>query len=236
MADSAEVAVALVAAVPREDGDMKAEDFLTGEEQQRVSDAVQMAERKTSGEIVPMIVSSSHGYPLAAILGGLVFSLPVALFITHYWGGNLWLGQDNVWLFLGLFSVLFGASLIPLRANGRLKALFLYKPQVDHEVREAALAAFYTEKLYKTEKENGILLYISLLERRVWVLADAGITSKIPQERWDDIVAELTSDIRTGKQCAGICKAVTAVGQILEEHFPGEKDDQNELHNLIIRS
>ena len=230
-------AAVLAAVAPQEDGnDMNAKDFLTEKERDQVSEAVCQAEKITSGEIVPMIVSRSHDYPLASITGATIFSLPISLFFAHFIGARMWLGQDSMWLFLLFFTILYLVSFFVIRGNDHLKALFLHPKQVEHEVSEGALAAFYTGKLYKTEQENGILLYISVLERRVWVLADSGISARIPQENWDTIVDDLTQELKAGQRCPGICKAVGRIGQILQEHFPGQKDDQDELHNLIIRT
>jgi len=95
--------------------------------------------------------------------------------------------------------------------------------------------SFFTEKLYKTKAENGILLYISVLEQRVWVLGDRGINEKIDRQRWQDIVSLVTDGVKNKQQCEAICAAITRIGEILEQQFPIEPDDKNELHNLIIR-
>ena len=65
------------AAVLQEDGDMQtlAKEFLTDTEQQAVTAVVKQAERETSGEIVPMIVSASHHYPMATIRGAALIAL-----------------------------------------------------------------------------------------------------------------------------------------------------------------
>lgn len=102
-------------------------------------------------------------------------------------------------------------------------------------MHEGALAAFYAEKLHKTAEANGILLYISVLEHKVWILADAGINSKIDPGEWDSVVAELTAGIKAGRRCQAICEAIRRTGQILTTHFPHQRDDRDELHNLIIR-
>ena len=116
-----------------------------------------------------------------------------------------------------------------------LKRLFLSSSQVDEEVREAAVTAFFADKLYKTREENGILIFISVLEHRVWVLADSGINSRINPGQWQEIVDHITSGIRQKRQGEAICEAIARVGDILREHFPISTDDHNELHNLTIR-
>ena len=212
-----------------------AQTFLTKAEQEQVSAAVREAEMTTSGEIVPMIVGKSHEYPMATTLCSLTFSLPLALLLTHMVGSHLWLGSQNMWLFL-TFLALFGFGLWPLIARlPWLQYHFLNPREVEREVRQEALAAFYGEKLYKTADENGILLYISVLERKVWILADAGINNKIDPDTWKSAVGKLTAGIRQGQRCQAICDAIRETGDILRRHFPHQRDDADELHNLIIR-
>ncbi len=212
-----------------------AEKFLTAAEQQRVTHTVQEAERSTSGEIVPMLVSRSHDYPLAAVTCCVSLALPIALLLTHQIGERLWIGAQNMWLFLGLFTALYAIFYPLVMRSDRLKRFFLNQRQVDQEVEKGALAAFYSEQLHKTRDANGILLYISVMEQRVWILADSNINAKIDQQEWDGTVADLTTGIKAGQPADALCQAVRRVGQILQTHFPYRKDDQDELHNLIIR-
>ncbi|MBT8333761.1 MAG: hypothetical protein KJP19_04945, partial [Deltaproteobacteria bacterium] len=81
----------------------RAERFLTPEEQKRINQCVHDAEKQTSGEIVPMIVSESHSYPLAPIVGATFITLPTALLAARLIGSHFWIGPDNMWLFLVCF-------------------------------------------------------------------------------------------------------------------------------------
>ena len=212
-----------------------AEQFLTADERQTVTEAVQTAEKKTSGEIVPMIVSESHSYPVAPIVGGVFFALPVALLSARLFGGLLWLGTDSMWLFLIFFTIYYAIGYISVKRIPRLKRLFFSPIRADLAVREAAAAAFFSEALHDTRDANGILLYISVFEHRVWVLGDRGIDDKIDPQTWQEIVDLVSSGIKQGSPCQAICNGIERIGAILEEHFPIKADDKNELHNLIIR-
>lgn len=230
------VVVVLAAAAHREDGNMKtlAELFLTQEEQQTITAAVQVAEKQTAGEIVPMVVSKSGDYPLAAVVCSASFAIPLSLLLTVIVGKIMWIGPQNMWLFLGIFALSFIPIYYLVKKTDWLKYYFLNPDHVEEEVSKSALAAFYNQGLYKTSGDNGILLYISVLEKKVWIFADAGINNKIEQVTWDNVVAELTKGIKLGDQCQAICSAVTSIGEILQEHFPYDEEDRDELHNLII--
>ncbi len=212
-----------------------AEKFLTAVEQQTITDTVQEMERITSGEIVPMLVSRSHDYPMAAVTCCVSVALPLSLLLTNLIGAQIWIGPQNMWLFLGIFAVLY-ILLYPLvMRSDQLKHFFLNRKQVSKEVEEGALSAFYREQLHQTRDANGILLYISVMEQTVWILADKHINAKIDQKEWDSLIADLTTGIKGGKSSAAICDAVRRIGQILHCHFPLQKNDTDELHNLIIR-
>lgn len=228
--------VVLAAAVPQEDGNMTnlAERFLTRKEQAQITEAVQKAEKMTSGEIVPMVVSKSGDYPLAAAVCSMSFAVPVGLLLTIIIGKMVWIGPSNVWLFLALAACLYIPVYYLAHKKELLKYYFLNQGHVETEVSQSALAAFYSQGLYKTAAANGILLYISVLEKKVWILADSGINDKISQQTWDVVVDELTTGITEGKQCEAICAAIVSIGNILHDYFPHQKDDEDELHNLII--
>lgn len=212
----------------------RAQNFFSAEEQKRICDTVQSAELKTSGELVPMIVSESHGYPMAPVRGGALVALIISLLFTAPLGEMFWLDPSNLWVFLSLFAPVFCLAHFVINRSCRLKRWFLFPDEMDAEVQNAAVMSFFTERLYKTRDENGILIFISLLEHRAWVIADKGINDRIPQERWKEAVSIITNGIREKKQCEALCRAIKMIGDILEHEFPVKEDDTNELSDLII--
>jgi putative membrane protein len=212
-----------------------AEKFLTPAERDKVTEAVHKAERLTSGEIVPMVISSSYHYPMAAVKGGVCLAFPLSLLLMTPLAAFFWFDSRDMWLFLALFVPLYLAAHQAVMRIPWLKRLFVSEVQIEEEVREAAMTAFYAEKLYKTKDENGILLFISVFERKVWILADAGINAKIDQGRWKGLVELITTGVKDGRQCEAICEAIRQVGDILKEHFPIQPGDSDELRDLIIR-
>jgi len=211
-----------------------AEKFLNKEERDRIRAAVSEAEKKTSGEIVPMIVPASYHYPMADVLGGASLALPVAILLTYFLGGMLWVGPTNMWLFMGIFGIAFVVFHRVVQRVWPFKRVFISDREIDEEVQEAALISFFKEELYRTRDETGILVFVSVFEHRVWVLGDRGINAKVDQGQWDGIVAHIVAGIKSGQQADAICEAVKEVGGILAEHFPVREDDVDELDNLIV--
>ena len=212
------------------------DDLLTAEERERIRRCVEEAEKSTSGEIVPMVVPASHHYPVASLLGALIAGLLLAVAATAVanarrpWGPFTAL---DLWLFPAVFAVSFVAAYELIRRVAGLKRLFVTPSELQDEVDEAALTSFYREGLAGTRDRTGILIFVSVFERRACVLADKGINEKVPPGAWQELVDLVTKGFRDGKRADAICGAVTRCGQMLSEHFPIKPDDTNELKNLI---
>ncbi len=212
-----------------------AQQFLTEQERDRISQAVHRAERITSGEIVPMVVSHSSEYPAATIIGGFLLSFICSLLCTPLIGKALWLGSNNMLLFVGCFILFFFIFYQLLGRLSSLKRLFLLKRDIRQEVEEHALTSFFQERLYETKEKNGILIFISVFEHHVVILGDEGINKKIDPGSWEKMVDHIIAGIKNNRQSDAICEVIEEIGGVLQSHFPIRKDDQNELHDLIIR-
>lgn len=96
-----------------------------------------------------------------------------------------------------------------------------------------ALQEFKKMGVHKTKERTGVLLMVSVAERRIRIIADEGIHSRVKDGTWDRIVEMLTLKIKEGKQKDGIVAAIAAVGEILSQHFPFRKGDTNEISNEV---
>ena len=213
-----------------------AEGFFTQDEQLEITLAVQHAEQQTAGEIVPMVVSVSHTYPEAELTGAAVLALPVALAAALVTSSFFWWQGEVLWLFLGYLSVVFLFGRLLVRSCPALLRLFIRRQRAAVEVERAAFSHFYAAGLQATRDANGVLIYISVLERRVWILGDRGINEKIPQQTWQEFVKRLTTGIREKQQGPALCAIIEEIGNLLHTHFPPKDDDRNELSDLIIEN
>jgi putative membrane protein len=208
--------------------------FLSEDERTRVDAAVAKAEKLTAGEIVVMIISESYHYPMASVIGAAVFALTLGLLFTPLIGGWLWIDSQNMWLFLGLFTVCFIPFHEIIKRALWLKRYFISRKEIDQEVKEAAVTHFFNHGLYRTRDKTGVLVLISVFERRVWVLADEGINAQVPEGQWDEIVKMITAGIKRKRPADAICAAVAKIGELLKRHFPIKPDDTDELKNVIV--
>ena len=95
--------------------------------------------------------------------------------------------------------------------------------------RDAAVAEFNRVGIVKTRQRNGILLFITLDERKIELVADEGISAVIAQAEWDFVVLTISLGFRTGFPAESVVMALTAMGDLLSRHFPWSVDDVNEL-------
>jgi putative membrane protein len=206
----------------------RAQTFFTDSEKLRIRESVRAVEKGTSGEIATMVVDQSDGYLEAEVLGGILLSGLVALIIS------IAVQHVTIWTFVPIVCVLYFPSRLLFMRFPRLKIPFVNKKRMMHAVRERALRAFYEKGLYRTRDENGILIFISILERKVWILGDRGVNVKIPPETWQAHANEISQGIREGRPCDALCKVIESCGRVLEEHFPRKEDDTNELPDELI--
>lgn len=208
--------------------------FLSETDKKKITNAVEEAEKHTSGEIVPMIVSASYHYPMANVIGGAAFAIPVSLILSSIVGEWLWIGSQNMWLFTGfLFAVFIVFHEIIKRAL-KLKRIFISQQEINEEVEEAAITSFFKEELHRTRDETGVLIFISVFEHKVTILADRGINNKVQDGQWNGIVKNIVQGIKQKRHADAICEAVKNIAEILKKHFPVKQDDTDELKNLIV--
>jgi len=188
---------------------------------------IKEVETKTSGEIVPVILSQSDFYPAAhfrlALIMGIVFS------IICYYNYDF---DDPIVLIWGQFpGMLLGYALayIPF-----VKRLLTTATEMQEEVYQRALEVFYENKVSMTRDRTGIMIFISLLERKVEVLADCGINEKVDKNYWNELVQDLAMDISKGNRVEGLIKAIEKCGKSLADFFPIKEDDTNEISDQLI--
>jgi len=189
------------------------------------------AELRTVGEIVPVVVERSDRHPAASwlaatstlLLGSAVLAAwmpwerPALLLVCQLGLGAL--GYGLTWLLPGF------------------KRVFLRESRASEMAVEQAVQEFYRHGLHETEAKTGVLLFVSLLERRVVVLADEGIDAKVGEEDWKATDAAILDGIVAGSLRDGLVAGIRKAAELLEQHFPWMDGDRDEVPNrIVIRS
>jgi putative membrane protein len=214
---------------------MRVDRFLRAEDLAAVEAAVREAEAASGGEIVPYVVDASDDYPgavwTAALLGALAAPLAAAGLVA-------WLDLWAVWPLWVTPPPLAGAGAgwLAARAIEPLRRALVPAPVAERRVAQRAAAAFLAEEVFATRDRTGVLLFVSLFEHRMVVLADAGIHRHVPAGTWEDVVARAVAGLRAGRTGEALAEAVRRVGALLAEHgVPRRADDTDELADRVRR-
>jgi len=207
---------------------VKAEKFFSDEERERIKKTVQEVETRTIGEVAVMVVDSSDQYIEAEVMGGVFLGSLISLVLAMaFFHSSLW---SFIWLsFIFYFPAKYIFGKVP-----HLKTGFIGLKRKEHTVMQRAERAFYEKGLYKTRENSGVLFFLSLLERKVWVLADVGIYKRIEQETLNRFANMVSQGIREGRACDALCQAIKESGEVLASHFPMEPGDTDELSDEVM--
>lgn len=193
---------------------MSFEDRFPPSEREALRLAVADLERRTTAEIVPFVVARSDSYANAdwkgAALGALGAGLAAAALHRAL---GLWGLDPLLWIALppALGAVLgWLAAQLPLLARA-----LVGKERIEERVRRRAESAFLAEDLASTASREGLLLFVSLFERRVLVLPDLGLRARIPAAAWDGVAAGIAGRLKSQGPAAALAAGVDAVGEVL---------------------
>jgi putative membrane protein len=179
-------------------------------------------EAKTDAEIVVAVRGRSGSYRHADYIFGAIIALLGLLFVlfSPFDFHTYWIPFDVIALFVaGAFVSSRGDWIRRLLTASKFRA---------QAARTGAAAMFYEAGIANTSAENGLLIYLSLLERQMEVIADRGILKAIPALKWNHAVFELkhlAKDADPDKLIA----ALRELGNLLAEHMPPTGENPNEL-------
>ena len=216
---------------------------ITDADRAKIEEAVKTAETKTSGEIVPLVVQRSANYD-SLRLRGAFFGLSIGGLLGCIFTVIQIPGPDSfdvLTLNLKSLSLLIAPTVIGgfiggtvLNHSVRFLRLIMPEDVVDDAIRTRAQRAFLEHELFNTRDRTGILIMVSLDERRVTVLSDTGINCVVPETTWDACVTLVLDGIKRGDFGAGMADAIERCGEIVTNAgFKIRDDDTNELSNTL---
>jgi putative membrane protein len=219
---------------------------LSQDDRDLVAAAVTAAERNSDGEIVTIIAARSDAYHDVALHYAVLAMLlvPAALaFVPQAWldwaaslvlGWNAELTREVVMLYL--FAKLAAVFLI-------VRLILAYQPlrlaltpgiTKQRRVHRRAVETFRVGCELKTRGRTGVLLYLSLAERRAEIVADKAIADQVEAHVWGEAMAVLIDEVKAGRPGEGMARAVEKIGAVLAEILPPTLDNPNELPDRLI--
>lgn len=218
----------------------KATEFLTKHELAAVEASVVSAERHTSVEIVPVVAAVSGRYDRAEDIAGLWLGAVLMAVLWQYWPVKPPLPGDWSFYFpfnyigwLGALVVGFVAGAAIASRVGWLRRLFTPKREMVDEVQRRAREAFFDQRIGHTGGATGVLVYISLFERTVCILADEAVMKVLPEGEIKRLCAGLTAKLGTAP-ADGLSETIASLGEQLSVPLPRAEDDVDELANAVV--
>jgi len=184
--------------------------------------AIRDIERETDAEIVIVVRGRSGSYRHADYLFGALLAFLALLFVlfSPFDFHTYWVPFDVAALFaLGVFISSRSDSIRRLLTTEKFRARM---------ARAGAAAMFYEAGIANTHAENGLLIYLSLLERRLEVIADRGILKAVEPLKWNHAVFEL-KQVALKPKSESLVKGLRDLGALLAEALPPTGDNPNEL-------
>jgi putative membrane protein len=210
---------------------------LSDEEKARISQAVRAAERRTSAEIVPMLVGRSGLYHDAQHRTGLALALVVltALLMGEAiwlpWG---WQAANAAWLIVA--TLLAYASGAWLGTLGPVIRAVTSTERLHRKVQLRAERAFAKYGLSQTRGRTGVLVMVSLMERQVYLLPDLGIGTRVSPAQWKEVVQAVVAKLKAGDIAGGFCAGIDRCGTILAGVCPATLgDNPDELSDRLVQ-
>jgi len=184
--------------------------------------AVREIEAKTNAEIVVAVRGRSGTYRHADYLFGAIVAFAGLLFVlfSPFEFHTYWVPFDVIVLFVvGAF--------ISARGDG-IRRLLTGEAFRARNARAGAAAMFYEAGIANTSAENGLLIYLSLLERKMEVIADRGVLKAVPPLKWNHAVFELKR-IADDPDPQNLVAGMRDLGELLAAHMPATGENPNEL-------
>ena len=201
--------------------------FLTSSEKRKIADAIKDVEHTTSAELVAVIAGAADTYRYIQLLWPALTALllPGILLVVapELAAIEIYIAQAAVFAMLVIIL-----QVTPVRLAVIPKGV---KYQRAHRL---ARLQFIEQGLHRTRDRTGVLIFVSVAERYVEIIADTGINDKVTPGIWDKTVAGFVAQIRAGRIAEGFLDAVKSLGDELAQHFPPTEDDSDELPNRLV--
>lgn len=201
--------------------------FISEAQAKAIEAAIQAAEAHTRAELVAVLTAESddYRYVVLAWAAALGLAVPFPWTLGLIDGGVLW-----------AHGAALAAALAAL-ALGRIDAVrraIAPKALMRRRAARNARTQFFAQRVRMTRDRAGVLLFVSVFERHVEIVADDAAAAAVPPEDWQAAVDAFLDRVRAGAPADGFLAAVARLDATLAAHLPGDADDRNELPNRLV--
>ncbi|WP_380872338.1 hypothetical protein ACFB49_32860 [Sphingomonas sp. DBB INV C78] len=213
---------------------------------ERIKAAIEATEARTDGELLVILSPQSDSYNdvaanwavvlMVTALGVVAICPDIFIGLAESFAGGWSDGLSRRSLLLLLFSALVAIYLLARIALRRTPLRFALVPGAirTRRVRRRAIALFKVGAERRTKSRTGVLLYLSLAERRAEIVADEAVHKRVSPTVWGDAMVLLIDAVRANRATEGMVAAIDSIGDILAKEFPYTGTDPAELPNHLI--
>jgi len=190
-----------------------------------LAQCVKEIEQNTDAELVIVVRGVSGNYASADYLFGalVAFAGLLALLFLPVDFHTYWVPID--------VAVVFATGAYVCSRSKRLRRLLTTKKFRETAVRTGAAAMFYEAGIANTNAEMGVLIYLSILERRLELIADRGVLKTVPPLEWNQNLFEL-KEAGSNPDPDTLLQALRNLGALLGKHLPATGENPNELPDM----
>jgi putative membrane protein len=209
---------------------------LAPDERRKINQCVAAFEARTGTQVVAAVVDKSDDYPE---IPWKAFALGASVTTLALLGAELvrpdWPGAWHTLVFaVTTLAIGGGLALATLRSRS-LARLFLNPHRAEAEVHQHAESLFVRSAVFRTKERTGLLLLVSRFERRVVILPDTGLGTRIAATDWQRIVDGVSRMLAENRVCDGLCSGINEAGALLAgAGFAPAAGIANELPDTIV--
>lgn len=187
----------------------------------KVEVAVGEAEKVTKAEIVPVVTRKATSPQrtdlnrLGAILQVLFYGLLVAVVVTGDQSDLVIVAVIGIWL-------------------AKIRTQVIKNKYLDDLVWQRAVREFQESKMYKTVNQTGVMIFLSLEDKKVVILADPRVDEKVPKGTWDQLSNHMVEEISKNGVPKAFVSTIQELSCILAGAVPKENDLVDELPNQLV--
>lgn len=100
--------------------------------------------------------------------------------------------------------------------------------------RQRASEVFSALRVWDTEHNSGVLIYVQLVDHRIEIVADRGISARVEQQQWDAICRRMEEAFRQKRFEQGVLAAIGEITALLAQHFPPRGENPDELSDQPV--
>jgi putative membrane protein len=204
-------------------------------DQQSVAARTRAIEQRTGAQVVVAVLGRARAYPEATWRG---FAAGAALGGAAAVAASLlrpdWPGRTDA-LRAALIALAAGAAAALLGRLVPAVTRALLAPHArETAARERARALFVEHGVHGTRARIGLLVLVSLLERRVELVPDLGLAARLPAAAWDEVLAAMRPALSTGHTALALTSGLDALERALAQAGLAAEADANELPRELV--